>query len=155
MEEESLGADEVGRFLVTAASIAAGKPSHFYCRICRNDVSVLTHGVYEMLRHFQGLKLFPRNKHLCRKTPGWRVFDYEGNPMTGEDIERQRERIWGLHMWQETETTRSRKTSLRTVRMKPTSAFRTGEGASVDQSAAFGQELRTCPTALVPIYSCL
>ena len=38
------GTDEVGRFLVTGATDAAGKPSHFYCRICRKDVSVLKQG---------------------------------------------------------------------------------------------------------------
>ena len=27
--------DEVGRFFVTGATDTAGKPSHFYCRICR------------------------------------------------------------------------------------------------------------------------
>ena len=44
------GADEVGRFFVTGATDAAGKPSHFYCWICRKDVSVLTHGPLEVLR---------------------------------------------------------------------------------------------------------
>ena len=38
------GTDEVGRFVVTGATDAAGKPSRFYCRIRRKAVSVLTHG---------------------------------------------------------------------------------------------------------------
>ena len=37
-------ANEVGQFFVTGATDAAGKPSHFYCRVCRKDVSVLMHG---------------------------------------------------------------------------------------------------------------
>ena len=75
-------ADEVGRFFVTGATVAAGKPSHFSCRICRKDVSVLTHGPYEVLRHFQGVKHFARDQRLRLETPGWRVLDFKGNPLT-------------------------------------------------------------------------
>ena len=56
------GADEVDRFFVTGATDAAGKPSHLYSRICRKDVSVLTHGPHEVLRHFQGVKHFARDQ---------------------------------------------------------------------------------------------
>ena len=49
------GANEVGQFFVTGATDAAGKPSLFYCRVCRKDVSVLTHGPHEILPHYQGL----------------------------------------------------------------------------------------------------
>ena len=45
-------ADELGRFFVTEPTDASGKPSHIYCRICRKDVSVMTHGVHETLRHY-------------------------------------------------------------------------------------------------------
>ena len=62
------GADEVGLFFVTGAADAAGKPSHFYCRICRTDVSVLTHGPHEVLRHFQGVKFFARDQRLRLET---------------------------------------------------------------------------------------
>ena len=31
-------ADEIGRFSVTGATDELGKPSHFYCRICRKEV---------------------------------------------------------------------------------------------------------------------
>ena len=48
------GAIEVGQFFVTGATDAAGKPSHFYCPVCCKDVSVLTHGPHEILRHYQG-----------------------------------------------------------------------------------------------------
>ena len=88
-----MGADEVGRFFVTGATDAAGKPSHFYCRICRKDVSVLTHGPDEVLRHFQGAKHFARDQRLRPETPGWRVLDFEGNPLTESELERRRESI--------------------------------------------------------------
>ena len=87
------GTDEVGRFLVTGATDAAGKPSHFYCRICRRYVSVLTHGPYEVLRHFEGVKHFARDQRLRLETPGWRILDFEGNPLTESELERRRESI--------------------------------------------------------------
>ena len=87
------GADEFGRFFVTGATDAAGKPSHFYCRICRKDVSVLTHGPHEVLRHFQGVKHFARDQRQRLETPGWRVLDFEGNPLTESELERRRESI--------------------------------------------------------------
>ena len=88
-----MGADEVGRFFVTGATDAAGKPSHFYCRICRKDVSVLTHGPHEVLKHFQGVKHFARDQRLRLETPGWWVLDFEGNPLTESELERRRESI--------------------------------------------------------------
>ena len=89
------GTGEVGRFFVTGPTDAATKPSHFYCRICRKDVSVLTHGQHEILRHFQGSKHFSRDQRLRLETPGWEVLDYEGNVMSPSEVERQRERIMG------------------------------------------------------------
>ena len=89
------GGSDVGRFFVTGPTDAATKPSHFYCRICRKDVSVLTHGQHEILRHFQGSKHFPRDQRLRLETPGWEVLDYEGNVMSPAEVERQRERIMG------------------------------------------------------------
>ena len=89
------GADEVGRFFVIGATDAAGKPSHFYCRICRKDVSVLTHGPHEFLRHFQGVKDFARDQRLRLEAPGWRVLDFEGNRLTESELERRRESILG------------------------------------------------------------
>ena len=73
------GADEVGQFVVTGATDAAGKPSHFYCRICRKDVLVLTKGVHEVLRHFQGVKHFARDHRLRLETHEKRVLDFEWN----------------------------------------------------------------------------
>ena len=85
------GADEVGRFFVTGATNAAGKASHFYCRICHKDVSVLTHCPHEVLRHFQGVKHFARDHRLRLETPGWRVLDFEGKHFTESELERRRE----------------------------------------------------------------
>ena len=87
------GADEVGRFFVTGAKDAAGKPSRFYCGICRKDVSVLTHGSHEVLRHFQGVKHFACDQRLRLETPGWRLLDFEENPLSESELECQRERI--------------------------------------------------------------
>ena len=87
------GADEVGRFNVTGATNAADKPSDLYCRICRKDVLVLTQGPHEVLRHFQGVKHFARDQRLRLETPGLRVLDFEGNPLSESELERQRERI--------------------------------------------------------------
>ena len=87
------GADEVGPFFVSGATDAAGKPSHFDCRICRKSVSVLTHGPHKFLRHFQGVIQFARDQRLRLETPGWRFLDFEGNPFCESKLERQRERI--------------------------------------------------------------
>ena len=87
------GANEVGQFFVTGATDAAGKPSHFYCRVCRKDVSVLTHGPQEILRHYQGVKHFARDQRLRLETPAWRVLDFEGNPLSESELERRKEHI--------------------------------------------------------------
>ena len=87
------GANEVGQFFVTGATDAAGKPNHFFCRVCRKDVSVLTHGPHEILRHNQGVKHFARDQRLRLETPSWRVLDFEGNPLIESELERRREHI--------------------------------------------------------------
>ena len=87
------GTSNVGRFFMTRPTDVATKPSHFYCRICRKDVSVLTHGHHEILRHFQGSKHFPHDNCLWLETPGWEVLDYEENVMSPAEVERQREKI--------------------------------------------------------------
>ena len=83
----------MGQFFVTGATDAAGKPSHFYCRVCRKDVSVLTHGPQEILRHHQGVKHFARDQRLRLETPGWQVLDFEGNPLSESELERRKEYI--------------------------------------------------------------
>ena len=87
------GASDVGQFFVTGPLDVASKPSYFYCRICRKDVSVLTHGHPENLRHFQGSKHIPRDQRLRLETPGWEVLDCGGNAMSPAEVERQREKI--------------------------------------------------------------
>ena len=54
---------------------------------------MLTHGHHEILRHFQGSKLIPRDQRLRLETPSWEVHDYEGNIMSSAQVERQREKI--------------------------------------------------------------
>ena len=83
----------MGRFLVTGATNAAGKPSHFYCRICCKDALLLTHGPHEVLRHFQRVKHFARDRRLRLETPGWQVLVFEGNLLSESELERQRKRI--------------------------------------------------------------
>ena len=87
--EKVWGANEVGQLFVIGATDAAGKPSQFYCRICAKDVSVLTHGPHEILRHYQGVKHFARDQRLRLETPGWRFLDFEGNPLSESELERR------------------------------------------------------------------
>ena len=87
------GANEVDQFFVTGATDAAGKPSHFYCRVCRKDVSVLTHGPHETLRQYQGVKHFAPDQRLRLETPGCWVLDFEGNPLSESELERRKEHI--------------------------------------------------------------
>ena len=54
---------------------------------------MITYGVHEILRHYQGTKQFPRHQCLRMETPGWRVLDFEGNHMRGEEVDWQREVI--------------------------------------------------------------
>ena len=78
---------------MTGASDAANMPSPFYCPGCRKNVSVLTHGRQQVLRHFQGSRQFARDQRLHLETPGWRVLDFHGNPLNEIDLERQKEKI--------------------------------------------------------------
>ena len=55
-------ADEFGRFFVTGRLDASSEASHFYCRLCRKDVSVLTDRPREILRYFQGVSALPKTK---------------------------------------------------------------------------------------------
>ena len=43
---------------------------------------------------FSRIKAIPRPQHLRLETPGWRVVDFEKNPMAEEEKVRQQERIW-------------------------------------------------------------
>ena len=92
-EKKGYAVAELAQFFVTGPTDAANKLSEFYCRVCRKDVSVLTHGGYEVIRHFQGHRHFARDQRFRLETPGWWVFDFDGNPLPEDELERQRERI--------------------------------------------------------------
>ena len=86
-------ATKLGRFFVTGPLDSANMPSLFYCRVCQKNVSVLTHGHHEMFRHFQGRRHFARDYLLRLETPGWRALDFQGNPLSEDELKRQREKI--------------------------------------------------------------
>ena len=56
-------------------------------------MSVLTHGHHEVLRHFQGRRHFACDQRLRLESPGWRVLDFQRNPLSEDELERQREKI--------------------------------------------------------------
>ena len=56
---------------------------------------MLTHGPHEVLRHFQGVKHCARDQRLRLETPGWRVLDFEGNPLSENELESRKEFILG------------------------------------------------------------
>ena len=91
--KKSYATSELARFFVTGSTDASTKLSEFYCRPCRKDVSVLTHGSSEVLRHFQGIRHFARDQRLRLETPGWRVLGFNGKPLTKDELERQSEKI--------------------------------------------------------------
>ena len=84
---------ELAQFFVTGPTDAANKLSEIYCRLCRKDVLVLIHGNCEIIRHFQRLRPFARDQRLRLETPGWRVLDFDENPLPEDELERQREKI--------------------------------------------------------------
>ena len=90
--KKSYTTSELARFFVTGPTDASTKLCEFYCRLCRKDVSVLTHGSSEVLRHFQGIRHFARDQRLRLETPGWRVLGFDGKLLTDDELERQREK---------------------------------------------------------------
>ena len=91
--KKSYATSELVRFFVTGPIDASTKLNEFYCRFCRKDVSELTHGSPEVLRRFQGIRHFARDQRLRLETPGWRVFGFDGKPLTEDELERQRDKI--------------------------------------------------------------
>ena len=83
---------ELAHFFVTGPTDAANTLCEFYRRVCRKNVSVLTHGSYEIIWHFQGHEHFACHQQLRLETPGWRVLDFAGNPLPQDEFERQREK---------------------------------------------------------------
>ena len=147
------GASELGRFFVTGPTHASGKPSHFYCRLCRKDVSVLIHGMHEILRHYQGTKHFPRDQRLRLGTPGWRVLDFEGKVMKDEDVARQRDRILrGLQVVRDRDYP-FQKISLLTIVGQLTQVSPFWPRSLLWSRFCVWGELRTGASAMVPVYS--
>ena len=91
--KKSYATSELARFFVNGPTDASTKVSEFYCRLCRKDVSVLTHGSPEVLRHFQWIRHFAKDQRLRLETPGWRVLGFDGKPLTEDELEGQREKI--------------------------------------------------------------
>ena len=91
--KKSYATCELARFFVTGPTDASTELSEFYCRPCRKDVLVLTHGSPEVLRHFQRIRHFARDQRLRLETPGWRVLGFDGKPITEDELERQRDKI--------------------------------------------------------------
>ena len=91
--KKNWGVGNVGQFFVTEPTDVATKLSHFYCRFCRKDAFVLTHGHQENLRDFQDSKHFPRGQRLRLEMPRWEVLDFEENAMSPAEVERQREKV--------------------------------------------------------------
>ena len=81
------GASEPGIFFVNRPRDAANKPSHFFFRVCRKDVSVFHHLHHESVRDFQMARHFSRYQCLRFDLPGWRVSDFHGNPLNITKLE--------------------------------------------------------------------
>ena len=54
---------------------------------------MLTHGHHEVLWQFQGSRHFALDQRLRLEAPGWRVLDFQGNPLSEDELQRQREKI--------------------------------------------------------------
>ena len=91
--KKAWASDELARLFVNDPIDPMAKPSHFHCQLCQRNVSVLTQGSFEILRHYQGAKYFAIDQRLRLETSGRRVIDFSWNLLPGEKIERQRARI--------------------------------------------------------------
>ena len=124
-----------------------------FCRICRKDVSVMTHGVHEILCLYQGTKHFPRHQRLRLETPVWRVVDFEGNPMRKKEVERQRERILRATSSEGYRISHFRRHDLAQFGFSRRESSRACQGFCFDWSIAFGRELRTGPSGVISFHS--
>ena len=91
--KKSYTTNELARFFVTGPCDTSTKLGEFYCRLCRKDVSVLTHGSSGVLRHFQVVRHFARDQRLRLEIPGWRFLGFDGNSLTVDELERQPEKV--------------------------------------------------------------
>ena len=84
---------ELAWLFVTGPTDPVAKPTPFHCQLCQRDMSVLTHGSFEILWHYQGAEHFAMYQRMRLETPDWRVLGFIGNPMPDEEVERQRVKI--------------------------------------------------------------
>ena len=84
--------DELGRFFATRPTDAAGKPSHFFSRICRQDFLLLTQGS-PISFPISGLPVISHGNSACDINTWWRVLDFYENLPSNELLERQKEKI--------------------------------------------------------------
>jgi len=91
--KKAWASDELARLFMAGPTDTVAKPSRFCCQLCRRDVSVLTHGSFEILRHYQGANYLAMDQRLRLETPGWRGLGLNGNPLPDDEVERQRARI--------------------------------------------------------------
>ena len=82
--------DNFAQLFLSGPTYPMAIPSLLFCQHCRCDVSVLTHGTFDILRHYQGAKHFAMDQWLRLETPGWRVLGFNGNAMPDDEVERQR-----------------------------------------------------------------
>ena len=89
------GVGELAKFFFTVPKDAAKKPSYFYYQICRKDVSVWTDSHYEPFLPFSVDPHFPviSDQRLRLETSAWRVLGYQGQPVTEDKLEHQRDKI--------------------------------------------------------------
>ena len=92
-DEESVRSNWVWQVLCDKTTRRCQLPSYFYSPVCRKNVSVLTHEHHKVLWHFEGSRHFARDQPLPLETPGWRVLDFHGNPLSEDELEHQREKI--------------------------------------------------------------
>ena len=91
--KKAWASDELLRLFVTSPTDHVGNPSRFCCQICQRDVSVLTHGSFGILWHYQGAYYCAMDQCLVLETPGCRVLDFSGKTLLDEKVEPQRARI--------------------------------------------------------------
>ena len=78
---------------MTGSRDPPGEPNRFNCQLCRRDVSVLTRGSFENLRQYKNAKHFVMDQRLRLETSGLRVLNFSANPISDEEVERQRAKI--------------------------------------------------------------
>ena len=142
--------DELAQFFVTGLIDFANKLNEFYCRICRKIVSVLTHGMYESLQHLQRHRHFARNQRLRFQTPGWRVVDYEDNPLPEDELERQRPKNL-IVFFRRAQLLDWRRSDCGSFRKARSSTIEVGKGVMPHRCAPVGWELRARPETLEAI----